>query len=222
MTSLQLTPGKFDAVHCRVTHPAFTGMDHSGFNLNAINIKEKFKFNDNDNNEKLAIEAAIHGIQCVDWIHTTTIPTYEQSNETKSIYFFSDSTDLGRTMVQDHTKGLSNLESHDLVSNVTKLQSEFHIVGRPDISVVHLLNNDKKTPSDAFFSTFVDLYIAAYARCLSLGVGNYAYLSAKIKQNHNDDDDPTICWVRHQLVPQRVAKNWGMLQSTTEIPTCSI
>jgi hypothetical protein len=35
-------------------------------------------------------------------------------------------------------------------------------------------------PPEAYVSTFIDLYIAASARCIAFGVGNFGYLAAKI------------------------------------------
>jgi hypothetical protein len=108
-----------------------------------------------------------------------------------------------------------NQDTFDLVSTVTRLQSQFRIVGRFNSLVAHLENRNEETPFDAFVSTFVDIYIASKARCLSLGVGNYAYLSTKIKSGD-------VCCVRHQNIAGKVARKWGMLQSISEIPTCAV
>lgn len=214
MTSLKLSPGKYDAVHCRVTHPAFWGNTRYGSERQAIDSQGAFEFK--DDNKKTAVEVMIHGVQCASRIRNTTFPMIDdKSNEKESVYLFSDSHDLIRFMVQN-AKNASNQESDDdLVAKVTTLQSKLRIVGRSDASVVHLLNSNEETPFDAFVSTFVDIYIASYARCLSLGVGNYAFLSAKIKSGD-------VCWVRHQVVSDSVSKKWGMVQSTSEIPTCAV
>ena len=212
ISSLKLSPGKYDAVHCRVTHPAFRGITSYGSDLKAVDEQGAYEFK--GDNKNAAVEAAIHGVQCANWIRNKTLPMENTSREERSVYFFSDSQDLVRFMLRG-VEDMPNQDTFDLVSTVTRLQSQFRIVGRFDSLVAHLENRDKETPFDAFVSTFVDIYIASKARCLSLGVGNYAYLSTKIKSGD-------VCCVRHQNIAGKVARKWGMLQSLSEIPTCAV
>ena len=51
--------------------------------------------------------------------------------------------------------------------------------GAPSIRIDLAIQVGNFTPEE-YYSAFVDLYIAIGARCLSFGVGNYAYLVAKI------------------------------------------
>jgi len=215
MTSLNLIPEKFDAVHCRVTHPAFLGKtSYRSKSLQDVDSQGAFHFEGEVRTK--AVEAAIHGIHCANWVatNTTVIPT-DESKEKGSIYFFSDSHDLVRFMVKDPKEASSQDSDAALVLNVTSIQSQVRIVGRSEAQVAHLLNSNEDTPLDAFISAFVDIYVASQARCLSLGVGNYAYLSAKIKSG-------PVCWVRHQSISDDLAKRWGMVESASEIPNCSV
>jgi hypothetical protein len=218
MSSLKLRPEQFDAVHCRVTHPAFWGKTEFGAGLQAIDSHGAFEFE--GDNKKKAIDAAIHGIQCASWISNNNNMTSAYTDKKKKgkndvVYFFSDSQDLVRAMAEGENAKPNQQGGDLLIPEVSSLQSEVRIVGRPNAQVVHMLNTNENTPLDAFVSAFVDIYVASQARCLSLGVGNYAYLSAKIKSG-------PICWVRHQLPSENVASKWGMLGSTTEIPICAL
>jgi hypothetical protein len=218
MSSLKLRPEEFDAVHCRVTHPAFWGKTEFGAGLQAIDSHGAFEFK--GENRIKAIEAAIHGIQCASWIGnniniTLAIPDKNKQGKKEVVYFFSDSQDLVRAMAGGENDPPNHEGEDMLISKVSRLQSTVRIVGRPNAQVVHMLNTNENTPLDAFVSAFVDVYVASQARCLSLGVGNYAYLSAKIKSG-------PVCWVRHQLPSKDVATKWGMIGSTTEIPLCAL
>ena len=71
-------------------------------------------------------------------------------------------------------------------------------------------NDDKNDNVDkhlaaAFLDTFVDLYLAMDATCISYGYGNYGYLVAKISN--------TACLQRHET-PQnkQLGMNWNKKQ----------
>jgi hypothetical protein len=122
----------------------------------------------------------------------------------------------------------------------------YHIIGRTDIDIAHLerrrqVIDDNKTTttttttdssslSSSFFfdahhiNTFVDLYIASTARCISMGLGRFAYLAAKISSSSLDDDD--LCWTRHianGVVGIGVIRQWGMGQIMyKEVPKCPV
>jgi hypothetical protein len=212
MTFLKLTPGKYDAVHCRVTHPAFRGMTTVDGEMLAADEQGAYEFI--GDNKKAAVEAAIHGVLCVSWIRNLTLPTENTSSEKDSVYLFSDSHKLVRFMVAGQ-QDLSNEINDNLSLTVAQLQSQFRIVGRCDTPVAHMQNVNENTPFDSFVSTFVDIYIASKAKCLGLGVGNYAHLSTKINSVGN------MCLVRHQNVARKVMLKWGMREQL-EVPLCPV
>lgn len=228
LTTYHLVPDHFDAVHCRVTHPAFWGRTSFDANQQAMDSQGAFQFT--GQNRAQAIQAAIHGIQCarnigMDHAASKHQNAYSAKNSTRpsTVYFFSDSLDLVKAMVTEGDTSTnpdaSSQSQQDVWSKrIKKLQSKAPIVGRFNTPVAHLLNRQPDTPVDAFVSTFVDIYVASKARCLGLGVGNYAYLAAQIKLLLASEP---ICWVRHQEAPANVAKHWGMLGANAgDIPSC--
>jgi hypothetical protein len=99
------------------------------------------------------------------------------------------------------------------------------IEGRTNASISHLarkvyggIDHDEDDEDDedldAFCDTFVDLYIGAQARCISIGVGRFAYAAAKISG--------TTCLTRHFRSSKKVAAKWGMTGVMQRVPKCPI
>lgn len=193
MTSLGLQPGQYDAVHCRVNHPAFMGK--SKINLERdIHGHGSFegKFREN------ALEAAYMGVQCARVAGknraSTAVAAFlatQQKENQSQVYFYSDFHPLVRAVASDGTNAYSVPSENDTISEkLSKLQSETRIVGRVNATISHLQNHGNNVSIDAFSSTFVDLYVASQARCIGVGVGNFGYLAARIGSRRP-------CWVRH-------------------------
>jgi hypothetical protein len=113
-------------------------------------------------------------------------------NVMEPIYFFSDSNDLVQYMAFDIKNSTSSLRKLDTTqtldrnaifeSDAIQVASRVNIVARSDVSFMDNVHIDKQKGRDppAYYATFVDLFIAIYARCITYGVGNYALLAMKI------------------------------------------
>jgi len=224
MSSLGLVPGQYDAVHCRVTHPAFGNqLNYPTNQARAEDTENQYTFFRNEGADSSqrrqveAIRAAIRGIQCAKWIANQN----GFHNDHHKIYFYADSPDLVRTVVTPASLQSAEGEAWSLVKDEwTKLRRSsssepLEIVGRENASIAHMANKRKDTSREAFMSTFVDLYIAAQARCISLGVGRFAYMAGKISG--------TSCWTQHQqTLRKNVALKWGMKDQMEEVPLCNV
>jgi hypothetical protein len=80
-----------------------------------------------------------------------------------------------------------------------------------EVSIRHI-GDSQEGAIDAYLSTFVDLYIAASAQCVSMGVGNFAYLASRISG--------TTCRVSHGLVSKSLANAWGTRYKKKYIAEC--
>jgi len=180
MQQLGLIPGHYAATHCRVRHPGrFEGKEVTGkFNSTEADISG-LPFE--GKNKEMAIQTAVHALQC----------TKQLTNEDEPVYFFSDSEDLVNYMVNTSTLSTHSVsDSSSNTSNLTKLEQLVDSVKRSttirsrNVSnwpSVHLdLGRHYGAQKEDYYATFVDLYIAIAARCVSFGVGNFAYLAAKI------------------------------------------
>jgi hypothetical protein len=63
-------------------------------------------------------------------------------------------------------------------------------------------------------SSFVDLFMAANARCFVLGVGRFADLAAMISG--------TKCWTTHETTGFKVQLKWGIRGIFKIVPECPI
>lgn len=133
---------------------------------------------------QFAIEIATKAIKCAKTLKTLA------KNSMEPIYFFSDSNDLVNYMafqVQNASQFKTKLGSE--ISNISnieldamKVTYDANIVARKDVSFMENAHIDKQKGRDApaYYGTFVDLFLAIYARCITFGVGNYALLAIKI------------------------------------------
>jgi hypothetical protein len=215
MTTLGLVGGKFDAVHCRIGHPAYRNKQkYEGSKDRIIDREGGYKFE--GTNRVGAMNTAIHGIQCAKWIAKQHNFSSDDAvgDANRSIYFYSDLPALVKTVVKPSSLKARGEVQLSLVEELKKLGSEIKVVGRTNASTTHLENRKEGTSDDAFLSTFVDLYIAAQARCIAMGVGRFAYMAAKLSG--------TSCWTRHQTPERSVRDRWGMTLMSREVPSCQI
>jgi hypothetical protein len=134
---------------------------------------------------------------------------------TEPIYLLADSSDLVHFFVHD-LRNSSYLQTdqlkvhHDTAeSSAYRLAQQLTLVSRPiEGETVHL-DLQKGRPVEAYDSTFIDFYLMLQARCLIFGVGNFAWLAAKLSG--------TPCRLLHQ------AEAWGEVQRKLEqTPICSL
>lgn len=152
---LGLDRQKYDAVHCRVRHPAFYRI--TGVFTN--NTEDRDGFNYTGEQKDLALQTANHGIKCVNWYtslrNLTEFP----------IFFYSDTPELIQSMITN--KGN--------FSNVSR------VIGRTNTRAGHVgIMNAASAIENIYYDGFIDLFIASMARCVFLGIGGFAALAARI------------------------------------------
>ena len=219
MQAFHLVPGNFDATHVRVTHPAFRQEREATYRRQGgilLDEGNQYKFEGTD--QIMALEGALRAIQCTEWVaqthgflNKTTHPPLKQK-----IYFFGDSPDMVKTVLNPDmllTGNESQRALNHLVHELQTIGSTMDLVGRQEAKVAHLQNR-KETSVDAFLSTFVDLYIASYARCLALGVGRFGFLAVKISGN--------TCVTRYPKVRDPTKLTWGLWVGNREVGICEL
>ena len=225
MQSLHLLPGEFDATHLRVTHPAFRQQDMATYRATggvALDEGNQYKLEGTD--RTMALQGAIHAIQCTEWVaqrlgfvNKTNHPTttqQQQQRQRQKIFFYGDSPELIKAVLHPDTLvGVVDDNETQLVEELQTIRSSMDLVGHQDPQVAHLQNRNENS-TDAFLSTFVDLYIASYARCLGLGAGRFAFLAGKISG--------TTCWTRYLDIDKKIGGEWGLWAVKREVPLCEM
>lgn len=182
---LGLIPGQYAIAHSRVRHPkaypigeSFNGQYISNADKTGLPFMGRFK--------DLAVEIASKAIACAAKVQGDESP----------IYFMADSSDLVTYLTRDLTND-SYISKHldwfseEKSTNATAkaLVSKYKVVARDqDIPNAHLDKN-KGRPPEAYYATFVDLFLCIRARCVSFGIGNYALFATKISH--------TSCKIRY-------------------------
>ena len=166
MSSFRLVPGQYSVVHCRVRH---AGRFENRPDVNGRQIDMKgLDFRGDFGRE--AMRVATHAMACQRNFTTDVFPSkMEQGNDPEPVYFMSDSEDLVEYMVKNYAIASSATRQRIVARNTTK-----------DGRTAHL--DSKGLPPEAYYATFIDLYIAMQARCILYGIGNYAFLAAKISR----------------------------------------
>jgi hypothetical protein len=173
---LQLSPGMYSAVHCRVRHPKATPKDVHVKGKNEDYTADKTGLPWDGEMRKFAIQTATRAIRCAEKYFHNDDP----------IYFFSDSNDLVRYMAHELsdpqfvTANASIFRESPTDAAALEVARRRSIVSRSDDSENAHIDKQKGRDPLAYYSTFVDLCIAIQARCLAYGVGYYAVLATKI------------------------------------------
>lgn len=211
MQFLNLVPHEYDAIHMRVEHPAFLDHNNSTFDRSdeTVDVFDSYP-------ERCLREAAV-SLQCARWIAEQQCEPRQQQNESLSIcnhsnmtiYFYSDSSHLVNAITSPFA---ASIGIYDIV---WKNNPPMNVVGRANSSNLHIAAKEESLISshfDSFAGTFVDLYIAAQARCVTLGLGRFALLAAKISG--------TSCFTRSMDPSLRLMNYWGMKDGYKDIPKC--
>jgi hypothetical protein len=207
-----LQPGHYTATHVRTRHPARykDGREPAGKNGSTA---DRSGLPWEGDLMEMAIQAGIHAVNC----SRLLLGAPEEP-----IYFFSDSEELVQHMVMGGSSPLNATSGNaTIVSQLNQLTLSVtravKVVSRDtsDLPAFHIDYNDHgDLPVEAFYSTYIDLYMGAMARCVSYGVGNYAYLSTKISA--------TTCLQRHeQAASPGLAYHYNMLQGDG-VPMCPL
>ena len=146
--NLGFMPGQYDAVYCRVGHPAFKNKkkDHDP----EADRGKGYVFE--GENKILAISTAVHGIQCSKWLAEHHYGMQQQSSQTNNtaaaafpVYFYADSSDLVRTIVTPNSHNTTTPEEQALLAILSNTTTEsFKVVGRPDVPIAHISPLKKK------------------------------------------------------------------------------
>ena len=285
----------YDAVHLRIGHPAFrnkkqydeksklfemygTLNNNFGNSTTSSGKSNAAHSNGSGSNSGFvlrALNSASRAIQCTKSLieshqHLHVGQQQSSSPSFPPLYFFSDSIDLIRTVIENYNdeanmtastslfqprQGEKQIVAYQTLRNTIE-QYPGKIIGRPDVPIAHLEQKQSHSPTtestiststnnnnmnkEAHKNTFVDLYIASNARCISLGIGRYAYMSRKIsfipiqqqiqrlKQrrqqqqgNYSYTDNYNDCWMRHALeADSSTTSQWGMKLMYNEVPKC--
>ena len=173
--SLNLQAGEYSAVHCRVRHPkAFVGLV-KGKNENYTADKSGLPWE--GETRQSAIQTAVRAVKCAQTL---------QDHHPDPIYFFSDSNDLVRYM-SNELYNQTYLSTHqvDFTTSETDkkaldLAKQVKVLARPSDQVNAHIDRQKGRFPFAYYGTFVDLFLAINARCVTYGVGFYAVFATKI------------------------------------------
>ena len=68
------------------------------------------------------------------------------------------------------------------------------------------------------YSTFIDLFIASQARCLTMGVGKFSFLAAEISDTLLEDG----CVQSHESHSKDVMERWGYWWKMKDILQCPL
>jgi hypothetical protein len=203
---LNLRPGRYSGVHCRVRHPkaAPRQMDMKGKYGNTTADKTGLPWE--GETRMYAVQVATRALQCAK-------TSFHDSDANEPIYFFSDSNDLVRFMAKELTdttfvKSNASLFSSSPVDALALEAVQGTTVVARDMSAENThIDKQKNRDAPAYYMTFVDLLLAVNARCLAYGVGYYAVFATKISG--------TSCKLLYQ------EEHWGALESKREkAPQC--
>jgi hypothetical protein len=199
-TELDLQPGHYSAVHCRVRHPKAQSKQFSKGKTSAPGGADRVGLLWEGASRDYAVETAVHALQC----GQTILPSPSSNNNKEPIYFYSDSEDLVRFMSDElkdpvFLKANASLIESNPVHKAARqvVQSSLsRIVGRPSSTEnLHIDRQGGYEPA-AYYGSFVDLLIGAQSRCVTYGVGNYALFASKISGSN--------CRLQHQ------EESWGV------------
>eukprot|EP00980_Cylindrotheca_fusiformis_P007411 scaffold1529_cov86-Cylindrotheca_fusiformis.AAC.1 len=192
-SNLGLIPGKYNAAHCRVRHPAhFKTSRTTKEDLDGAKYEGKQR--------QLAIRTAMRALQCTQYASSGS------NADALPIYFYSDAEQLVHSVIR-HDPPKDELEKTlHLISNRT------NAVGRYSEVMTRHIGDGKDGEIESYLSTFVDLYIAASAKCIGMGVGNFAYLASRISN--------TDCTITHEIIPKALAESWGMKKYFEQAHNC--
>lgn len=197
---LSIQPGKYTAVHCRVRHPKATPANVYIKGKSASHPADKTGLPWTGGTKDFAVWIATKAVYCA--------RSLSKDNQ-EPMYFFADSNDLVRYMVHElkdpefvsgalqakrgNNKTMTNIyggkdiliSEFDKDNNVydaqaLKVATSTNLVAREVSEENAHIDRQKGRDPPAYFSTFVDLYLAINARCVTYGIGYYALFATKI------------------------------------------
>jgi ribonuclease HI len=209
-----LIPRRYIAAHCRVKHPArkplvpaaATGVGGAGGG--ALIKPQDWEEADRKGmvfegrNREMALQSATRALQCA---------KQQQKQEQEPVYLLSDSEDLVRFMVENATTTTSILSDIERAALEAKASTRVVARNMTNWSSAHLDRPGARI--EDHYATFVDIYIAAAARCILLGVGNFMAIAARIGGVQD-------CLISFEAFPQ--AEKWGRSSTMGAAKTCKL
>jgi hypothetical protein len=176
MKTLGLEAGKYSATHARVRHPGRFAKYVHGKNGSEADVSG---LPWHGPNKEMALASAVRALTCTQWLSKST---------EEPVYFYADSEDLVQQLLEEQAQVKTGTMTLLAQNNETKADRERQSVLKATKLVARDVSNGPTAHLDrqlglspeAYVSTFVDLYIAASARCIGFGVGNFGYLAAMI------------------------------------------
>lgn len=189
---LDIASGNYSAAHLRVRHPGFAG--------STSQTERGYQFE--GKTKEMSTKAALKAVLCT----AKLLRTPEEP-----IYFMSDSSELVEYIAYDDNKSgeKGNATAHnqtELDSKVSTIKQMYRLISRnvTEFPTLHIDNCCAGDSPEEYMDTFVDLYLAANARCVSFGVGNFAYMATMISGttclNKHSQTDRGKIWNQHQHV----------------------
>ncbi len=206
---LGLVENEYTIAHCRVRHPKAYPKGEK-FNDEYIANADKTGLPFVGRFQELSVGIASRAIECA----AKELPYDVRKHP---VYFMSDSSDLVTYLahnltdpqfVSNHPEWFRNKSSFN--STTRNLVMKYNIVARDQSIVNAHIDKNKGRPSEAYYATFVDLFLGIRARCVSFGIGNYAVLAMKISG--------TDCKIRY------AKEVWGENESEAKsaAPMCTL
>jgi len=221
-------PGMYSASHIRLLHPSFYDFKNAKVSGWIEDEQLPWTFE----TMKVTLPPTIHALRCAATAtataqdNTTNHLHPRNTSTTAGIYLFSDWITIVQQLQEvSHNNSIHTAaavevgEGIDSFLNTWVAEKMKHIYLLDNIlllehggEVAHL-----KTPNQtmqAYASSFIDIYIAAAAKCLSYGLGRFGYLASLIG-GHS-------CLNRHQHPNEYNIKRWNMWESVKGAPLCTV
>lgn len=196
---LDLHPGQYSAVHCRVRHPKAQSKEFSKGKTSEPGGADRVGLLWEGASRDFAVDTAVHALQC----GQTLLPS---NNSQEPIYFYSDSEDLARYISSELNDpvflraNVSLIETIPVHKAARQVVQWSRIVGRrASTENLHIDRQGGHEPA-AYYGSFVDLLVGAQSRCVTYGVGNYAIFASKLSGSE--------CRLQHQK------ESWGPVDDT--------
>jgi hypothetical protein len=186
LETLQLKPGQYIAVHCRVRHPKAheAGSVVKGKNEKYPADKTGLPWTEGHPLREFACQTAAVALKCArdiaNKVGSKATPSY-----TMPVYFLADSNDLVRHVSLELPDSQGYLQTNKtgiyqpLLTEVQALPHRRIVARDMTLENAHIDRQKGREPA-AYYGTFVDLYLAMQAKCVVYGIGYYAAFAAKI------------------------------------------
>jgi hypothetical protein len=174
---LKLSPGHYSAVHCRVRHPKATPSDVVFKGKGENQVADKTGLPWEGASRDFAVETATRALRCAQTL-------LDEAKE--PVYLFSDSNDLVRYFAHELkdpkfvARNRTMFKESKVDAAALKIAEETNVLAREmSIENAHIDRQKGRDPP-AYHATFVDLFLAVHARCVTYGIGYYAVFATKI------------------------------------------